>query len=212
MFQRIASSCLLLSTLAATACNAPSGSVDPAEGTAAEAPPEEASSDLTKSTRCEGTDIFVKYGLFDDLKAAVDPKFSPGYYVDVPGSLRAFVSYGGDMVTTVAGAGASAERVFDVSPGGAFHGEVGGAPDAARGAPLERYKAAKALYEAMTRATETSKTQSGVTWTHRTSPGGRVRCERYVYGSKASYTCGFSELLYVRGSSLIGAVDFCPSR
>ena len=53
--------------------------------TAAETAAEETSAELHKSTRCDGTDMFVKYGLYSDLKAAVDPKFSPNYYVDIPG-------------------------------------------------------------------------------------------------------------------------------
>lgn len=206
MFTRTMLSLSLLSAVAVAACSAPPPAGDSADVS------ESVPAELKTPSRCDGTDIFVQYGLYDDLKAGVDPKFSPSYTVDVPGALRAFASYGGDMVTTVPGAGASAERVFDVNPGGAFHGEVGGSPDATDAASLKRFRAAKALYEAMTRSVETSKTEQGVTWTYRTTPGRRAQCEKYTYGSRSSYSCRFSDLLFVRGASTTGAVDFCPSR
>lgn len=86
------------SLLSVLACGTPA-SLDangPASASAAQqdssgeldAPP--AKSPLETSKRCDGTDIFVKNGLYNDLKAAVDPRFSPHDYVDIPGVTTSF--------------------------------------------------------------------------------------------------------------------------
>ena len=188
----------------------------PSQESAADAPasadPSEA--ELSTKTSCEQTQVFAKYGLATDLRNAVDPRFvANGYEVTVPGSIRAFDSYGGDMVYTVLGASASAERVFAQNPGGAFSAEVGGTPGSSARLERQSYQAGKALFDALTRAVESTHNDGAQTVTSRRSAEGRISCERRrVSGGPASYSCTFSDLLFVRPGTLVGNVDFCPGR
>ena len=118
------------------------------------------------------------------------------------------------MIYTVPGVGASAERVFDTNPGGAIHAQISVSKGSIGRTAKALFTASKVLFDAMTRATETTDSQDGYTTVTRTSPGGRVACDRYTASEEGveNYTCRFTEFLTIGAQRLVGSVDFCPSR
>jgi len=189
----------LLLGVAATllACSNPSPeSSDP--GASASASESELSS---ASGECVIDTLFVKKGFIADLAAAVDPSFVKDYgpeynkHVLIPKALDAALGGGeyGEAFYTLHG--------FDfhpaeVAPGSSakpcFVATVEGGPvsDAKLTLSKKRSAATKAIFEALTRAVETTENHvvppSHVydrSWTKvtRTSPGGRLACVKTTY-------------------------------
>ena len=163
---------------------------------------------------CDHTALFVTGGLYGELVGAVAPSFvRAGYRVHVPGAVDAFMSYGGDMVYTVVGAGAEAEDAFAASPG-AFHGVLTGS---STGSALQKgtFHAAQALFAALTLATETSRTEGTMSIVRRATSTSRVACEKWAStGQPDQYSCTFSGLLRASPSTMTGpgTAAYCPSR
>ena len=179
------------------ACESPAPeSADPG------APAISSESELSRASgECVIDTLFVKKGFIADLAAAVDPSFvkdyGPGYYkhVLIPRTLDAalgggeygeafYTLHGFDFYPEEVAAGSSAKPRFVAT--------VEGGPEADTKLTLskKRAAAAKAIFEALTRAVET--TENHVvppahvydrSWTKvtRTSPGGRLACVKTTY-------------------------------
>lgn len=176
---------------------------------------EDATEPLLLSNSCDAMDLFITQGLAQDLRATVDPKFFPnGYEIVIPKALRAFDGYGGDIVETVLGVRTTVARVWDVHPGGPSSAVVGGAKSGDKFS-RQGLEAARALFNAMTKAVETSTTDSGWTTTTRVSTAGRFRCDlRTNAGALQDASCTFDNLLFSQPRSFVFATpaDFCASR
>ncbi len=146
------------------------------------------------STPAWRSNLFVKYGLYKELEGALAARFTADYRIHVPGVLEAFVSYGGDMLSTVQPAGVELERIWDPTPGGAVFGVlqssgwVGGNPKGA-------HQSAMTLFNAMTRARETRTFDDPLTKVERSSAQGRVKCVKSTYQRRSTYRCAFKDLL-----------------
>ena len=190
--------------IGASACTtpAPDGTAAP-DGVATE-------SDLSVPTTCDQNQLFVKQGLAQDMRDTLGATFVRDYQVTVPGALIAYDGYGGDMIQAPIGAHASAARVFDVAPGGAFSATVGGSRDGDKFGK-RGYAAANAVFAAMTHATQKSSTDQGWTTTTRTSKGGRFSCEQRTQGGVIQdASCSFGDLLMINAVSWPkSAKDFC---
>lgn len=189
---------LSLSVLPACGEAADPAAAGPASADGAAAGPAQQESEINARS-CDNTQLFLEVGIADDLRQTVAPTFvKEGYYVVVPGAVSAYDSYGGDMVHTVLGTGTSAERVFDVNPGGSFSATVGGFPSGDR---FQRrgFSAAQALFDAMTQATESQSTENGWTTRKRVSKKGRVDCQvRTQGGAIRDASCTVRNLLFSR--------------
>ncbi len=182
--------------------------------------PEAASVDSDLSgggTECVVDTMFVKKGFLADLSAAVGPSFikdyGPSYYkhVEIPKTLDAALPTTdefGESVGTLLGFEFFPEEL----PAGAKGtprrlATIGGNPvvDPKLSFAKSRYAAAKALFDAMTRATETTENHvvppSHVydqSWTKvtRGSAAGRIVCVKTTYPRTTStdYTCTFSDV------------------
>lgn len=191
---------LTLAVLAATsllACSTPAPeSGDPSASASA------SESDLSAaSAECVIDTLFVKKGFIADLAAAVDPSYvkdyGPAYYkhVLIPKTLDAALggSEYGEAFYTLHGFDFYPE---ELAPGSTskprFVATVEGGPvsDAKLTLSKKRAAAAKAIFEALTHAVETTEDHvvppSHVydrSWTKvtRTSPGGRLACIKTTY-------------------------------
>lgn len=166
------------------------------------APASASESDLSAASgECVIDTLFVKKGFIADLAAAVDPSFvkdyGPAYYkhVLIPKTLDAAIGGGeyGEAFYTLHGfdfypeevaAGSSAKPRFVATV------EGGPVVDAKLTLSKKRSAAAKAIFEALTRAVEATENHvvppSHVydrSWTKvtRTSPGGRIACVKTTY-------------------------------
>ena len=169
-----------------------------------------AESDLSGAS-CDQNELFVKQGLAQDMRDTLGAAFVKDYQIKVPGALIAYDGYGGDMIQTVLGASASAAQVFAVNPGGPFSGQLGGSVGNSSNFSKRGLVAAKALFDAMSGAAQTSATDQGWTTTTRTSKGGRFACElRTQGGAVRDGSCSFKDLLMVHTVSWPqSATDFC---
>lgn len=197
----------LLSLLSLAACE---GSPVPSGSASAEPASEVSESDLSTAT-CDQNELFVKQGLAQDMRETLGAAFIKDYQVRVPGALYAYDSYGGDMIQTVLGASASAAQVFAVNPGGPFSGNLGGSEGNTSKLSKRGLTAARALFDAMSGATQTSSTDQGWTTTTRTSKGGRFSCEQRTQGGVVrDASCSFKDLLMIHTVSWPkSATDFC---
>ena len=220
--------CLVLATL--LGCSAPE---DPTN-----VEPSSVQSDLSGAgSECIVDTIFLKKGFLADLAASVDATlikdYGPQYYkhVEIPKALDAALPTSaefGEAIYTIHG--------FDYVPEELAAG-VAGTPRrlaTIAGSPVvdpklsfakSRYAATKALFDAMTRASEATENHvvppSHVydrSWTKvtRTSPAGRLVCAKTTYpgSTSAEYTCSFSDVErnMVQAYNTTGTNGHCPTR
>lgn len=221
-------SCLVLATL--LGCSAPD---DPAS-----TEPASVESDLSGAgSECVVDTIFVKQGFLADLAASVDPTFikdyGPQYYkhVEIPKALDAALP-----TTAEFGEAINAIHAFDYVPEELAAGAtaaprrfatIAGSPvvDPKLSFAKSRYFASKAIFDAMTRATEA--TQNHIvppshvydrSWTKvtRTSPNGRIACVKTTYpgATSAEYACTFTDIErnMIQAYDTNGTGGHCPTR
>lgn len=168
-----------------------------------------AESDLSRRS-CDQNQLFVKQGLADDMRTTLGAAFVSGYQVRVPGAFIVYDSYGGDIVQAPLGASARADRAVGAHPGGTFTAYVGGHPS---GNTFEKrgFIAAKALFDAMTAALETSTSEPGWTVRTRTSKGAHFSCVLRIQGDVVrESSCAFEDLLVLSTVSFsTTATGFC---
>jgi hypothetical protein len=200
----------LVSIFAITGCGgAPPASNDSNDSSPT---PESRADDLrSTSSTCDQNEVFVKQGLAQDMRDTLGASFVKNYDVRVPGSIVAYDSYGGDMIEAPLGTSASAASVFSTNPGGPFSATIAGSAGRTDKFSTRGFAAAKALFVAMTGATETTSTDQGWTTTVRTSKAGRFSCqERTQNGALKDASCSFGDLLILRTVSWPKtATDFC---
>ena len=201
----------VLALLLVAGCSAPPPAGDPSPGAEPAVAPEVAESDLSTRATCDQAELFVKQGLAQDMRDTLGAAFVRDYQTHVPGALIAYDSYGGDMIQAPLGASASAAKVFDQNPGGAFSATFGGASANGNKFTTRGFTAAKALFAAMSGAAETSATEQGWTTVTRKSKGGRFVCEQRTQGGAVrDASCSFSDLLMIHAASWPkSATDFC---
>ncbi|MBI3072125.1 MAG: hypothetical protein HYY84_08390 [Deltaproteobacteria bacterium] len=197
MYWRVNNLALVLAVNAVGACGVGNGAPGSDESATTD---EESLADGVKADtapQAARSNLFVQRGLVQDLAAALGPQFQADYRLRVPGALEAFVSYGGDMLSTVQAAGVELERIWSTTPGGAVLGVLQSS-GWANGNPRGAHRSAQALFNAMTRARETRTVDGTITNVERASAGGRVKCVQSIYQRSASYRCTFKDLLFLR--------------
>jgi hypothetical protein len=190
----------LVSLLALAGCaGSPASSSDSSSSadTSAGGPQATSSPSSSAPATCDQTQLFVKQGLAQDMRDTLGASFiKGGYEIHVPGALIAYDSYGGDMIQAPLGTSASAANVFTNSPGGAFFARIAGSTAQSDRFATQGFTAAKALFDAMAGAAETSTTEQGLTTTVRTSKASRFSCQEVTQsGAVKSASCSFSDLL-----------------
>jgi hypothetical protein len=195
------------------ACSSPEGEVSDGEQQSGESSDELSTG---SSKECVVDTVIVAPGLLADLKAALGTKYlknyGPGLYphLEVRGAFDAALSTDvtGEFFYTVVGMSYHPERLLDDSgatPRRMATLEAGSVRDAKLKTAKKNFAAAKAMFDAMTRATETvdnhivpqpSYDRSYVKTTRR-SPAGRVVCTSTTYPDQSGhveYACTFSDV------------------
>lgn len=208
------------------------------DGAPSEPAPASVDSDLSGgSTECVVDTIFVKKGFLVDLAASVDASFikdyGPKYYkhVEIPKTLDAALPTTdefGEAINTIHGFDYLPEELAAGAAGTPRRlATIGGSPvvDPKLSFARSRYAASKALFDAMTRASEATENHvvppSHVydqSWTKvtRTSPAGRIVCAKTTYPSTTStdYTCTFTDVErnMVQAYNTSATNGHCPTR
>jgi hypothetical protein len=153
---------------------------------------------------CGRTDAYLRVGVLDDLASSVAPQYADAHGgVHVPYAVMGYQSYGVDGFVIGGPVDLATELPFDYSP--ASDEEVrtriqlsfGGYREATWQASAhgDGYRAARRLFRAMTRATESVEYETR--W--RRSPGGFVACGEWL-GQGSGYTCTLTNPVMSRTS------------
>ncbi len=202
----------LLALVSVAACSAPApADATPSTPSTPSTPADVAESDLSTSSTCDQSELFVKQGLAQDMRETLGASFVKDYQVSVPGALIAYDGYGGDIIQAPLGASAGAARVFDRNPGGVFSASFGGSSTNGNKFDRRGFAAAKSLFAAMNTAVETSTADQGWTTTTRTSKAGHFSCQQRTQGgSIMDASCSFGDLLMLHAVSWPkSATAFC---